>query len=128
MTDEASARPLQPFNGAVEIGLRALSLLNEAFPATYSLQRLVVFDYLVVHSDDLPNGPAGLHPKTPHRGGELLVRRAVLEEGLLLYQSRGLVELRRTASAHPGIFRHGAEQVALCHPRPDCRRAGLCPR
>lgn len=98
MTDEASARPLQPFNGAVEIGLRALSLLNEAFPATYSLQRLVVFDYLVVHSDDLPNGPAGLHPKTPHRGGELLVRRAVLEEGLLLYQSRGLVELSYTES------------------------------
>lgn len=29
-------------------------------------------------------------------GGELLVRRAVLEQGLLLYQSRGLVERRYT--------------------------------
>jgi hypothetical protein len=90
--------PLVPFNGPVEIGLRALALLNEAFPACYSMQRLVVFDYLVVHSDDVPGGPAGLHPKTPHRGGEMLVRRAVLEQGLLLYQSRSLIERRYTES------------------------------
>jgi hypothetical protein len=92
--DEHSAST--PFNTPLEIGLRALALLNEAYPATYSLQRLVIFDYLVVHSDDLPNGPKGLHPQTPHRGGELLVRRAVLEQGLMLYQSRGLLERRYT--------------------------------
>ncbi|MGC2423329.1 MAG: ABC-three component system middle component 2 [Nitrospirota bacterium] len=85
-----------PFNSPVEIGLRALALLNDAFPIAYSLQRLVVLDYLIVHSDDIPGGPVGLHPQTPHRGGELLVRRSVLEEGLLLYQSRGLVEYRYT--------------------------------
>jgi hypothetical protein len=81
-----------PFNGPIEIGLRALTVLNEAFPATYSVQRLVIFDYLIVHSDDLPDGPNGLHPKTPYRGSELLVRRKVLQEGLRLYQSRGLLE------------------------------------
>lgn len=81
-----------PFNGSVEIGLRALTVLNEAYPDAYSLQQLIVFDYLIVHSDDIPGGPSGLHPQTPHRGGELLVRRRVLQEGLLLYQSRNLVE------------------------------------
>lgn len=89
---------LPPFNGPIEIGLRALSLLCEAFPAQYSLQRLVVSDYLLVHSDDLPNGPPGLHPKTPHRANELLVRRTVLEKGLMLYQSRGLLERHYTES------------------------------
>ncbi|MGB4584538.1 MAG: ABC-three component system middle component 2 [Rhodoferax sp.] len=98
MTVADNFTPLAPFNGPVEIGLRALALLNEAFPACYSLQRLVVFDYLVVHSDDMPGGPTGLHPKTPHRGGEMLVRRVVLEQGLLLYQSRSLVERRYTDS------------------------------
>jgi len=93
MTDEKK-RFIAPFNGPVEIGLRALAVLNEAYPDAYSLQRLVIFDYLIVHSDDIPGGPSGLHPKTPHRGGELLVRRGVLQEGLLLYQSRGLVERR----------------------------------
>lgn len=92
MNPEVQPRALSPFNTAVEIGLRALSVLTAAYPSAYSLQKLVVFDYVVVHSDDVPNGPAGLHPQTPHRGGELLVRRGVLQEGLLLYQSRGLVE------------------------------------
>lgn len=98
MTDVENFTHLAPFNGPVEIGLRALALLNEAFPACYSMQRLVVFDYLVVHSDDMPGGPTGLHPKTPYRGGEMLVRRVVLERGLLLYQSRSLVEQRYTVS------------------------------
>jgi hypothetical protein len=93
---EASAYNETPtiFNGAVEIGLRSLTLLTFAFPSAYSLQRLVVFDYLLVHSDDVPDGPVGLHPQTPYRGGEILVRRGVIQAGLLLYQSRGLLERR----------------------------------
>ncbi len=83
---------LVPFNGALEVGLRSLAILTDAYPSSYSLQRLVVFDYLLIHSDDIPGGPAGLHPKTPHRGSEILVRRNALQEGLLLYQSRGLVD------------------------------------
>lgn len=92
MTTEEKKRFIATFNGPVEIGLRALAVLNDAYPDAYSLQRLVVFDYLIVHSDDLPGGPSGLHPQTPHRAGELFVRRGVLQEGLLLYQSRNLVE------------------------------------
>lgn len=81
-----------PFNGALEIGLRSLTILTDAYPSSYSLQRLVVLDYLLIHSDDIPGGPAGLHPKTPHRGSEILVRRNAIQAGLVLYQSRGLVE------------------------------------
>ena len=86
-----------------------MSILNEAFPEAYSLQRLVIFDYVVVHSDDLPGGPLGLHPKTPHRSGELLVRRGVLHSGLLLYQSRGLIERRFDQS---GVFFAATEHSA----------------
>jgi hypothetical protein len=89
---ESSLRYTAPFNGPVEIGLRALAVLVAAFPNVYSLQRLVAFDYLLVHSDDVPGGPPGLHPKTPRRGGELCVRREVVRKGLLLYQSRGLIQ------------------------------------
>jgi hypothetical protein len=92
MTNETTGRIISPFNGPVEIGLRALCVLTTAFPAAYALQRLVVFDYLLVHSDDIEGGPEGLHPQTPHRGGEILVRRGVLQDGLTLYESRGLVE------------------------------------
>ncbi|KAB2969761.1 MAG: threonine transporter [Thermoanaerobaculia bacterium] len=92
MTAEMRAQFVSPFNGPVEIGLRALCVLTTAFPTAYALQRLVVFDYFLVHSDDIEGGPEGLHPRTPHRGGEILVRRGVLQEGLTLYESRGLVE------------------------------------
>jgi hypothetical protein len=92
MTSETPAYFVSPFNGPVEIGLRALCILTTAFPAAYALQRLVVFDYFLVHSDDIEGGPAGLHPRTPHRGGEILVRRGVIQNGLTLYESRGLIE------------------------------------
>lgn len=109
MTESFDAKALPPFNGPIEIGLRALTLLSEAFPSAYSLQRMVVSDYLLVHSDDLPGGPPGLHPKTPHRGGELLVRRAVLEQGLMLYESRGLVERHY---AREGVLFAATERTA----------------
>lgn len=92
MTTETPTQFVSPFNGPVEIGLRALCILTTAFPASYALQRLVIFDYFLVHSDDIEGGPEGLHPQTPHRGGEILVRRGVQQEGLTLYESRGLVK------------------------------------
>lgn len=92
MTTATPTYFISPFNGPVEIGLRALCVLTTAFPAAYALQRLVVFDYFLVHSDDIEGGPEGLHPRTPHRGGEILVRRGVIQDGLTLYESRGLIE------------------------------------
>jgi hypothetical protein len=92
MTTGRAMHVVEPFNGPVEIGLRALCVLTTAFPAAYALQQLVVFDYFLVHSDDIEGGPKGLHPKTPHRGGEIFVRRGVIHDGLTLYESRGLIE------------------------------------
>lgn len=93
MNEPQTVRFTESFNGPIEIGLRALVILTEAFPTAYSLQRLVISDYLVIHSDDA-DGPPGLHPKTPRRSGELLIRRESLQRGILLYQSRGLIERR----------------------------------
>lgn len=86
-----SERHISLFNSPIEIGLRSLVILSKVFPSDFSIQQLIAFDYLLVHSDDLPDGPAGLHPKTPQRTGEYLIRRKTLQEGLLLYMSRGLI-------------------------------------
>ncbi|HEY4311077.1 MAG TPA: ABC-three component system middle component 2 [Pirellulales bacterium] len=91
-------RQLVLFNSPVEVGLRALVLLTDVFPDACTLERLVILDYFVVHSDDLPAGPRGLHPQTPHRSGEILVRRNALQAGLMLFYSRGLVEIRYDGS------------------------------
>lgn len=79
-----------PFNSSLESGVRALTILTSIYPQSVDLQRLVDFDYLVVHSGDA-NGPESLHAPLPMRAGELLVRRSIVESGLLLMMSRGLV-------------------------------------
>lgn len=88
------------FNSALETGVRSLVILTVNFPGALDLQRLVDFDYLAVHSGDV-DGPESLHPPLPMREGELLVRRKIIESGLSLMMSRGLVV--RIAGAE-GIF------------------------
>lgn len=78
------------FNGALEAGIRAVSILGVAYPQSYDLQRLVAFDYLLVHTGDL-GGPESLHPPTPIHSAELLVRRKLVEDALLLMMTRDLV-------------------------------------
>lgn len=80
-----------PFNSSLESGVRALTILTSIYPKSVDLQRLVDFDYLVVHSEDA-NGPESLHAPLPLRAGELLVRRKIVEVGLLLMMSRGFVK------------------------------------
>lgn len=94
MSTDSRITSVSPFNSSVELGFRALVLLNETYPQEFSLRHLVIFDYLMVHSDDIDGGPDGLHPRTPYRSGELLVRREPLQDGLLLFHSRGLIEKR----------------------------------
>jgi hypothetical protein len=79
------------FNSPLEAGIRAVSVLAPAFPRVFDVQRLVAFDYLVVHSGDL-GGPESLHPQLPHQSAELLVRRSIVERGLHLMMHRGLVD------------------------------------
>lgn len=87
---------VEPFNSPLETGLRSLAILEAAFPNRYDLQRLVELDYLVVHSADV-GGPESLHAPLPLRAGELLVRRQLIENGLLLMMSKGLVERRASS-------------------------------
>ena len=79
------------FNGPVEMGMRAAMVLASAYPERFDLNRLVILDYIVVHSGDIPGGPESLHPPTPLRAGEVTVRRDLLENGLHLLAMKGLV-------------------------------------
>lgn len=96
MSDERTSVPVEstiPFNSALESGLRAICILYEAYPDSLDSQRLVFYDYLTVHSGDVDDGPDSLHPPTPFRANEWLVRRAVIDQGLRLLTSRGLVQV-----------------------------------
>lgn len=82
---------ISPFHSPLETGLRTLGILSASYPRHFDLQRLVVFDHLIVHTGDI-GGPASLHPNLPLRTAELLVRRGLVERGIMLMISRGLIE------------------------------------
>src|SRR6266542_2221488 len=80
------------FNSPLEIGLRVLYLLNELLPNGCDLQRLVYYDYILVHSSDVPDGPKSIHPSIPHRTTEILIKRELVKKGLTLMHSKQLVD------------------------------------
>ncbi len=90
--EEVGAPPLGPFNGPLETGIRSLVILDAAYPRSFDLSALVLLDHLVVHTNDI-GGPPSLHPSLPHRSGELLVRRVLIEEGLGLMRRKHLIVL-----------------------------------
>jgi len=85
------------FNTPIETGVRALILLAEAYPQGLDLQRILEYDYMMVHTGDFENGPPSIHPALPLRSGELLVRRELIDRGLMLMISRALVTRQATA-------------------------------
>ena len=101
------ADAVQTFNSPIETGMRALILLAEAYPAQFDLQRLLEYDYMMVHTGDV-DGPPSIHPALPLRSGELLVRRQLIERGLMLMISRGLVSRHATQNG----FMYQAEDDA----------------
>jgi hypothetical protein len=71
------------------------------------LDKLVVLDHLVVHTGDV-EGPSSLHPEENSRAAEILVRRRLVDAGLSLMATRGLV----TRHATPEGFRYQAGEEA----------------
>jgi hypothetical protein len=78
------------FNSPLEVGLRILFIFSRtAIPL--DLQRLVHYNYLLIHSADTPDGPASIHPGLPLRSCEMLVNRTILKKGLNILLMKGLI-------------------------------------
>lgn len=82
---------MSPFNSPIESGVRTLTILLAIYPNAIDLQGIVELDYFVLHSADI-GGPESLHAPLPYRSGELLIRRGVIDAGITLFLSRGLVD------------------------------------
>jgi hypothetical protein len=101
-------RPQRLFNRPIECGFRMLFVLS-AYKTSADLQRLISYDYLLVHSGDVENGPPSLHPAVPFRGSEWLVKRDLVSEGLNLMFTRELIDKTVTPD---GFFYRGTDMTA----------------
>jgi hypothetical protein len=81
-----------PINSPLEVGVRILMLLSEAFPAHLDLNRLVLLDHGLLHSADL-GGPDSMHPPLPIRAGEFGMKRRTIEQGLEIMIRAGLAQM-----------------------------------
>lgn len=81
------------YNSPIEIGIRTLILLNEFDPIVLDLTQLIWFNHVVVHTKDF-GGPESLHPKLEDRSGELVVLRALIQDGFAFFQRFGLVRMQ----------------------------------
>ncbi len=81
------------FNSNLEVALRILVLLNQDSSNIYDLDRLIIFDYFIIHANDIDSGQTNLHPSLPLRGSEIIIKRKLISEGLDLLVSRGLIEI-----------------------------------
>jgi hypothetical protein len=96
------------FNSPLETGIRALNILNAAYPRSFDLTHLIWFDHLIVHTGDF-GGPVSLHPALHQRTGELLVRRRLILESLNLMQQLHFVDVVRDNS---GISYRATEEAS----------------
>jgi hypothetical protein len=85
-----------PLNGPLEVGIRVLTVLTEAFPDHLDLNRLVLLDHGLLHSADL-GGPESLHPPLPLRSSELGMKRERIQEGLEVLVRAGLAQMEPSA-------------------------------
>lgn len=97
-----------PLNGPLEVAVRVLMLLVEAFPKRLDLNRLVLLDHGLLHSSDL-GGPESLHPPVPIRAGELGIKRELVLRGVeVLIRSR----LAHMETRRDGIHFWASESAA----------------
>lgn len=80
------------FNSALETGVRSICILVADLSNKFDIQQLLALDHIVVHTGDIENAPPSLHPNILQRSGELLVRKPLVENGLVLMESKRLVQ------------------------------------
>ena len=83
------------FNSPVEVGLRLLVLLKHT-TKSLDMQRLIYYNYFLIHSSDVPESPRSLHPDLPGRACEILVNRKIVKKGIYILLSKGLINVKYT--------------------------------
>lgn len=69
------------YNNPLELGTRALFILNAIHPSSANIEKIAYLDYISVYSSEF-NGPPNLHPDVPMHHLEFIFRIESLKQGL----------------------------------------------
>lgn len=96
------------FNGPVEVGIRTVILLDAVFPEALDLHRITILDHWALHSGMLSNLPS-VHPDRANSLGELGLKKGLIEQGIQLMRSAGMVSVIVSSA---GISYRATEEAA----------------
>lgn len=91
-----SKKNLSVYNTPMEVGLRIIIILNELNNMPIDINRLIIYDYFVIHGNDFDSSIESLHPPTPYRSGEIIIKRKIIQEGINLMYSKELLDINYT--------------------------------
>jgi len=80
------------FNSPLEVALRLIFILNGS-SRPLDVDRLVNYNYLLVHSSDIPDSPKSIHADLPRRSSEMPVNEVMVKKALSLLIAKGLVSI-----------------------------------
>lgn len=93
-------KKIKIFNSPEEVGARILFILSLC-NKRMSSQRIMYYDYFILHLNDIDKTYASLHPDNPNHSSEIAVRRDIINKGLTLMLSKGLLDVKYTKT---GIY------------------------
>lgn len=80
------------FNTPEEVGIRVLLILSQSMDAM-DLQRLVYYDYFLLHLNDILKDQDSIHPSNPYHATEIAIKRKLIQEGINLMSKKGLIDI-----------------------------------
>ena len=107
---ESPASNQRLFNSTLEVAMRALFIMDAFHPLRLDLSRLSVFDYFVLHTEDI-GGPPSLHASLDQRTGEYLVRRGAIQTAIAFLRRNHLIKVINDQTGQ--VFEMSQEASAL---------------
>ena len=86
-------RYIRVFNSEIEVGIRVLVLLERSSIIKHSLQRLCVYDYILLHAGDIDLTQSNIHPLHPYSSSEYPIKFQIIEKAIYLLISRKLIDV-----------------------------------
>lgn len=83
-------------NSSLEVSLRILILLRNFNDEQLDVDDILLLDYYVLHLNDFDTKLESIHPSIPNRENEIFVRRESIQQGILLLESRDLIDTNYT--------------------------------
>lgn len=84
---------IQVFNSPIEVGIRVLVLLESSTNIGHSLQRLCVYDYILLHAGDIDLSQSNIHPLHPYRSSEYPIKHQIIENAIYMLICRRLINV-----------------------------------